>query len=73
MIINVTDFIGLPDRIIIKKINILEQELEMGTKTIQELREELSKFHSMAVNQDVKKAILMEYDGFEMNATKNVT
>jgi len=73
MELKVYSFVGLPDRIIIKKINELEREVESGTKSVQDLRTELSEFYKIAVNQEIKKAILMEYDGIELTAKRNVT
>lgn len=60
-------FIGLSDRVILSKIQNREQDFVNGRITLNELRTELSEFHKVAVDPDVKKLILLEYDGLELS------
>lgn len=68
-----TGFLGITDKIIVSKIQDLETDFMNGKVSIDSLRTELGEFHKMAKNADLKKAILMEYDGLEINATRSVT
>ena len=68
-----TQFLSLSDKIILSKISELENGFVEGKVTIDTLRIEFGEFHKLAKNPDLKKAILMEYDGLEINATRRVT
>lgn len=65
-------FIGLSDRAILSAVQSIEEDFLKGRTTIDGVRIEISKFHEMATDPDVKKFLLMEYDGLEM-AKRSVT
>ncbi len=69
----INNFIGLGDRVILKTMESLEDQFLQGNITLDVLRVEFSQFHQMAVDENVKKVILMEFDGLEIGAKRRVT
>ena len=66
------NFIGLSDRAILSAVQSLEEDFLKGRTTLDSIRTEISKFYEMTTDPDVKKLLLMEYDGLEI-AKRRVT
>jgi len=66
------NFIGLSDRAILSAVQSLEEDFLKGRTTLDSIRTEISKFYEMTTDPDVKKLLLMEYDGLEISK-KRVT
>ncbi len=66
-------FMGISDKFIVAKIQDIETDFMNGKVSVEKLREELGAFYNMATNPDLKKAILMEYDGLELGSKRVVT
>jgi hypothetical protein len=69
----INNFIGLGDRVILKTMESLEDQFLQGKITLDVLRVEFSQFHQMATDENIKKVILMEFDGLEIGAKRRVT
>ena len=65
-------FIGLSDRAILSAVQSMEEDFLRGRTTLDSIRTEISKFYEMTTDPDVKKLLLMEYDGLEISK-KRVT
>jgi len=61
------NFIGLSDRAILSAVQSLEEDFLKGRTTLDSIRTEISKFYEMTTDPDVKKLLLMEYDGLEIS------
>jgi len=66
-------FLGLPDRMILQEMNRIENDFFNNKIDITSLRTKFSEYYSIAVSPELKKFILMEYDGLEIGAKRVIT